>query len=144
MACGALASRIGTGMSPTTTTVLLTGATLLAIGVLILVVWLVRRHLGIGSSGAAVSSSGVGRLLDAQGAGRAMEAIVVLRDLATRSNPDEVATVWFRIAPAIESALPQCPPAVRNALHQALTQAAATCPSKAVAKAMSNCAELCR
>jgi hypothetical protein len=130
-------------MNPETINAMLfTGATLLAIGLLVLVVVLLRRRLGIGSSTSAPNS--IGRVLDANGAARAMEAIVLLRDLATQSNPDEVTTVWFRIAPAIEAALPSCPPAVRGALHQALLHAASTCPSKAVAKAMTNCAERCR
>jgi hypothetical protein len=129
-------------VSPTAITTLLTATALLgAIGLAVLVVVLLRRRLGIGT---ATATSHVGRLLEANGAARAMEAVALLRGLASRTDADEVVTAWFRIAPAIEAALPSCPPALRGLVRQALMDASASCQSKSVAKAMLDCAARCR
>jgi len=128
-------------MNPALVNALITAmAVILSIALLVLVVVLLRRRLGIGMS---VPTSDVGRLLEAQGSARAMEAIALLRDLSSRAEREDVTMIWFRIAPAIQEAEPTCPPPLRAALRQALTAAAAQCQQKAVAKAMADCAAQC-
>ena len=76
------------------------------------------------------------RALEANGAGRCIAALAVLRQLRDLSAPETVAGAWDVLELPLLDALPDCPPDYKTPMREALEDVAKRCAKRDIAQRM--------
>ncbi len=74
------------------------------------------------------------RALEANGAGRCIASLAVLRQLRDLSAPETVAGAWDVLELPLLDALPDCPPDYKTPLREALEDVAKRCAKRDIAR----------